>query len=276
MSTQYLDPIHLPIVPPMDLHRTMPGIDRISPFPMELRAARSIGLFGTRRGADNDNDPTTPDLIRMHEGVDLLAPRGTPVFAAATGTVLSGSPTSLLLRHDDGFHFLTYYQHLQNKKPFATGATVFAGQQVAEVGDWGNEDHLHFEIRYPFASANPSRDNSLPVDPTAALYQWEERTFQNDGAVRIVLDNVVIQSYEEVVRCRMLRFFMVNVSGSTRDLFIPLHTATPYTQAMIDTIQRACLGGKKVRIVWRESHFYKHIQTPQPRAAIIVEVKVYA
>jgi len=47
---------------------------------MELRTRPVLVFLATRRGADNDNDPTTPDLIRMHEGLDLLAPRGTPVL----------------------------------------------------------------------------------------------------------------------------------------------------------------------------------------------------
>ena len=147
MSESIIDPIYLPLVPPMDLNRTMPGIDRISPFPMELRTRQGVGLFGTRRGTDNDADPTTPDFIRIHQGIDLLAPRGTPVFASSHGTVMGGGSGSFLILHDDGFKYLTFYQHLQNKKPIALNANVFAGQQLGEVGDFGDEDHLHFEIR---------------------------------------------------------------------------------------------------------------------------------
>ena len=58
MTNPYLDAIYLPIVPPMDLNRNMPGIDRISPFPMQLRTRASVGLFGTRRAVNNG-------LIRM-------------------------------------------------------------------------------------------------------------------------------------------------------------------------------------------------------------------
>lgn len=276
MITSVVDPTCLPIVPPMDINRSMQGIDRISPFPMELRTNRGVGLFGTRRGADNDSDPTTPDLIRLHEGVDLLAPRGTLVFAASEGTVVGGSGSSCLLLHDDGFKYLTFYQHLQNKKPLTIGSSVGAGEQLGEVGDFGNEDHLHFEIRYPFDSASPDRAHSLPVDPTMALYEWEERGFQNDAAVRNTLDNVEIESFEEVIRGRLLRFFIVNLKNSSRDLFIPLNRPTPYCQAMIDSLQRACLSGKKVRIVWRESQFFKNIQSSHARASIIAEAKVYA
>ena len=193
MNNHMVSPLDLPIVPPMDLNATMPGIDRISPYPMQLRTRAGVGLFGTRRDTD-------PGLIRLHEGVDLLAPIGTKVFAAATGKVIGGSATSVLLLHDVGFRFLTFYQHLQNKTVQA-GAAVNAGQQIAEVGDFPNstEDHLHFEIRYPFDAANPSYESSLAVDPTMVLYQWEEKTYQNDDQVRRghLLDNLDIRSIEE-------------------------------------------------------------------------------
>ena len=271
MNSNLVNPLDLPIVPPMDLNASMPGIDRISPYPMQLRTRASVGLFGTRRDAD-------PGLIRLHEGVDLLAPIGTKVFAAATGKVIGGSATSALLLHDNGFRFLTYYQHIQ-KKTVQTGATVNAGQQIAEVGDFpdSTEDHLHFEIRYPFDAATPSYENSLPVDPTLSLYCWEEKTYQNDDQARLghLLDNVTIKSIEDIWRARLLRFFLVNVDGDARDLFLPLHEMRPADVSMVETIRSAFLAGKKVRIVWRESQFFKGIQATYARASVIAEVKVY-
>ena len=276
MSESIIDPIYLPLVPPMDLNRTMPGIDRISPFPMELRTRQGVGLFGTRRGTDNDADPTTPDFIRIHQGIDLLAPRGTPVFASSHGTVMGGGSGSFLILHDDGFKYLTFYQHLQNKKPIALNANVFAGQQLGEVGDFGDEDHLHFEIRYLFDSTTFTRERSLAVDPTKAMYQWEEKTFQNDAQVRQghVFDNATIDSIEEVRRARLLRFFLVNIKGVSRDLFIPINEPTPYDIAMIESIKHAFFNGKQVRILWRDSLFFKNIQSSHPHASIVAEVKV--
>lgn len=268
----YLDPIYLPIVPPMDLNHNMPGIDAISPFPMELRSNRGVGLFGTRRGAGNNG------LITFHEAADLLAPIGTPVFAAATGKVIGGSATSALIFHDLGFRFLTFYQHMQ-KKSVKTGDQVTSGQQIAEVGDWtgGTEDHLHFEIRYLFDTvAKPTRENTLPIDPTNVLYQWESKTYQNDPAVRQghIFDNVSITNIEEVWRDRLLRFVMINVSGSKRDLYIPLIDTSEANLSLVTTLKSAFFYSKKVRIVWRESLFFKNIQTADNRASIIAEVKV--
>jgi hypothetical protein len=44
---------------------------------------------------------------------------------------------------------------------------------------------------------------------------------------------------------------------------------------MVETVRNAFLAGKKVRIVWRESQFFKGIQATYARASIIAEVKVY-
>ena len=44
---------------------------------------------------------------------------------------------------------------------------------------------------------------------------------------------------------------------------------------MVETIRSAFLAGKKVRIVWRESLFFKGIQATYARASVIAEVKVY-
>lgn len=272
MSNLYFDPIHLPIVPPMDLNSNMPGIDRISPFPMRLRTRAGIGQFGTRRAGDAGH-------VRMHQAVDLLAPIGTHVFAATTGKVVDGSGSSALILHDMGFKFLTFYQHMRNKL-VATGDDVAAGQQLGEVADFGGpsnpEDHLHFEIRYPFDStAYPSRENSLPIDPTNALYQWEVKTFQNDDDVRRghIFDNVSITNLEEVWRGRLLRFLLVNISGNSRDLFVPFIDTSPANLSMIETLKLAFFHSKEVRIVWRESLFFSTIQRTFDRVSIIAEVK---
>jgi len=265
-----VSPLRLPLVPPMDRNRAMPGIDRISPLPLELRTRQGVGLFGTRRG-----EPL--GLIRMHEGVDLLAPIGEPVFAAATGTVVSAGGSVLIL-HDHGFRYLTFYQHLQNVV-VAAGDPVAAGQRIAEVGDFADsrEDHLHFEIRYLFDGGGNSRAQSLPIDPTMALYEWEERSYQNDDAVRRghVLDHLPIVSIEEVRRARLLRFLVVNVQGDPRDLFVPLHEPSVYTESIVTSLKQAFVAGKDVRIVWRDSLFFKNIQATHAFASVIAEVKVY-
>lgn len=215
MRDAYLDPIHLPIVPPMDLNR-IPSSNDISAFPLQLRDSR--GLFYTDRREN--------DFMRVHEGLDLLAPPGTPVFAVTGGKVLGSDDDGVLLFHDRGYiKFLTYYTEARNVS-VDVGDSVGSGDQIAEVKDFQNgPDHLHLEIRYLLEdtiSAAPNRANTLPVDPTNVLYQWEAKTFVWDVArdAGQIYDNVDILYIEEVLRERQLRFLLVKVSGDdTRDLY---------------------------------------------------------
>jgi len=104
---------------------------------------------------------------RAHEGVDMLAPMGTPIYAYEDGVVTSTDPSSLggislYLRGDSGNQY--FYTHLSG---FVSGISanvkVSAGQHIAHNGDSGNAagiPHLHFEVRpgggakvnpYPYA-----------------------------------------------------------------------------------------------------------------------------
>jgi murein DD-endopeptidase MepM/ murein hydrolase activator NlpD len=88
---------------------------------------------------------------RMHRGVDVAGPVGTPIVAAASGVVEragwnSGGYGNLVeIRHPDGS--LTLYAH-NNRLNVSTGQAVKQGQQVAEMGSTGYSTgpHLHFEV----------------------------------------------------------------------------------------------------------------------------------
>jgi murein DD-endopeptidase MepM/ murein hydrolase activator NlpD len=102
---------------------------------------------------------------KIHQGIDIAAPVGTPVWAAATGIVEfagwddSGYGNMLDIRHRDGS--ITRYAHL-NVLFVKQGDTVTQSQVVAAVGSTGNSTgpHLHFEIR---------PQGSLAADPMAYL-----------------------------------------------------------------------------------------------------------
>lgn len=89
---------------------------------------------------------------RMHKGIDIAGPIGTPINAAADGTVIasgwnSGGYGNLVeVRHNDGT--ITRYGH-NSRLSVTVGQTVRQGQQVAEMGSTGHStgSHLHFEIR---------------------------------------------------------------------------------------------------------------------------------
>lgn len=94
-----------------------------------------------------------------HTGLDIATSTGTPVAAAASGTVTfsgwKGSYGNLLvITHSNGIQ--TYYGHC-NKLYVSAGQSVSAGQTVAAVGSTGNSTgpHLHFEIRSNGVALNP-------------------------------------------------------------------------------------------------------------------------
>ncbi|MEL6578771.1 MAG: peptidoglycan DD-metalloendopeptidase family protein [Cyanobacteria bacterium J06621_12] len=87
---------------------------------------------------------------RIHRGIDIAAPIGTPIVAAAAGEVIGagwygGYGNLVKLEHLDGS--ITYYAH--NHRNLVThGQRVKQGEQIAEMGSTGNStgSHLHFEI----------------------------------------------------------------------------------------------------------------------------------
>ena len=95
-----------------------------------------------------------------NEGVNIAAPRGTPILAAENGVVayagneLRGYGNLLLIRHAGGW--VTAYAHT-DEILVARGEQVRAGQTVATVGDTGavSGPQLHFEIRQGSESVDP-------------------------------------------------------------------------------------------------------------------------
>lgn len=98
-----------------------------------------------------------------HDGIDLAAPKGTPVRTAAAGKVVFAGEQrgyGLLVIVDHGSDLVTLYAHNNDLRVHA-GQQVRAGQVIATVGESGRTSgpHLHFEVR----------KNGLPVDPLAHL-----------------------------------------------------------------------------------------------------------
>ncbi len=100
------------------------------------------------------------DLGRRNDGINIAAPAGTPVRAAADGEVvyrgseLEGFGNLLLVKHTDGF--VTAYAH-NDAMLVKKGDVVRKGQVVAKVGKTGSvtTPQLHFEIRQKLKSVDP-------------------------------------------------------------------------------------------------------------------------
>lgn len=105
-------------------------------------------IFGTRR---------------LHAGLDIAAPSGTPIQAAKAGVVIhagwrGGYGNTVMVEHEGGV--VTLYAH-QTKTAVSPGQTVLAGDVIGYVGSTGNSTgpHLHFEVRI----------GGQPVDPAPYL-----------------------------------------------------------------------------------------------------------
>jgi murein DD-endopeptidase MepM/ murein hydrolase activator NlpD len=97
----------------------------------------------------------------MHEGVDLVAPAGTPVHAAADGVVVGAAPNGRYgnwIRIDHGGKLATVYGHLSGFAPgLEAGMTVSRGDLIGYVGSTGRSTgaHLHFETLIDGKPVNP-------------------------------------------------------------------------------------------------------------------------
>lgn len=112
--------------------------------------------FGPRRDPFNG-------VTRLHDGVDIAAPAGTPVTAAAGGKVIfsgaaAGYGNMVEIAHDNGI--VTRYAHTASNL-VALGDEVRLGQSIALVGNTGRSTgaHLHFEVR----------KDGKPIDPSILL-----------------------------------------------------------------------------------------------------------
>ncbi len=137
-------------------NRILDSLDRINlyriavarvPFAMPVHDAfRYTSGFGQRWG-------------RMHEGVDMAGPIGTPVFATADGVVIhagwsSGYGNLIKIQHEFGIE--TRYGHL-NEIDVAAGQRVSRGEHIGDMGNTGRSTgpHLHYEIRLGGDAINP-------------------------------------------------------------------------------------------------------------------------
>jgi murein DD-endopeptidase MepM/ murein hydrolase activator NlpD len=124
-----------------------------SGFRFPLQNYRMTSNFGVRQSPITGN-------ITMHQGVDLAAPEGTLVFAAADGIVteIGNNPVYgiyIIITH--GERLTSLYGHLQ-KVETVLRATVKSGSLIGRVGSTGQSTgaHLHFELRQNGKALDPA------------------------------------------------------------------------------------------------------------------------
>jgi peptidoglycan LD-endopeptidase LytH len=137
-------------------------------FPVAGHSGRVSSVWGDARDAG----------ARSHEGIDIFAPRGTPVVAAADGVIASVGDNNLggkviFLRPRDK-NLSLYYAHL-DEQLVTSGQKVSAGDTIGRVGNSGNarstQPHLHFGIYamggaidpFVFVNSTVKRATELPL-----------------------------------------------------------------------------------------------------------------
>lgn len=116
---------------------------------------RMTSSFGYRRS------PFRRRRSVFHAGIDIAAPRGTPIVAAADGVVVhsgwkSGYGKTIIIQHGGGVS--TLYGH-NSALLVGVGRTVSRGQIIARMGSTGRStgNHCHFEVRRGGCPTNPMR-----------------------------------------------------------------------------------------------------------------------
>jgi murein DD-endopeptidase MepM/ murein hydrolase activator NlpD len=136
-----------------------PEDDYPGDFSPPAASAGASGLIWPIVGTLNDYFGSARGGGTYHHGIDLGAPTGTPIAAAASGQVVLASAgygygNYVIIRHDDGSE--TLYAHL-SEVWVVQGQWVAQGEGIGTVGatGWATGPHLHFEVRVGGAAVDP-------------------------------------------------------------------------------------------------------------------------
>ncbi|MGG1661348.1 stalk domain-containing protein [Brevibacillus sp. NRS-1366] len=136
--------------------------------------------YGDSFGSDREWTESNSGSVRRHEGIDIMAPKGTPVYSVSAGTInrvgwntYGGWRVNIT---DKNGQFRMYYAHLSAFVPgLRIGDSIKAGQLIGFVGDTGYggtgtvgmfAPHLHFGLY--------RNDDGRAVDPYYYLRYWEQ------------------------------------------------------------------------------------------------------
>jgi len=135
-------------------------------------------VLPVRGVAKDDLSPSfgAPRASGGHEGIDVLAPAGTPVLAAADGVIIGNRPSAVggnVLWVMGAGRRLYYYAHMRELAPgMHLGRLARRGETIGTVGNTGNAartpPHLHFGIYVVASHFYPLRYS--PIDPYPILH----------------------------------------------------------------------------------------------------------
>lgn len=146
-----------------------PSLSSDTPYVRE-----EFSLIWPTRGARLSRGYQPVVFGRPHLGLDLAAPRGTPIYAAHGGRVIytgsgfSGYGKFVIIEFND--EWATFYSHL-DQITVKQGAWIKQGSVIGKMGRTGNASgvHLHFELR----------QNRQAIDPIDHLPEARNLAFKN-------------------------------------------------------------------------------------------------
>ncbi len=169
------------IVPPGPPAPAAPQQTSTPPAPPETTASGlMVPVQGVGRAQIVDSwGQSRANGQRTHEGTDIMAPGGTPVVAAASGTIEKlfysngGGGITLYVRSPDR-RWSYYYAHLQRYAPgVVEGRVVRTGDLLGYVGDTGNSGAGNFHLHFGMAQMQPGERwwQGQPINPYPLLAQ---------------------------------------------------------------------------------------------------------
>ncbi|NRR24094.1 stalk domain-containing protein [Brevibacillus sp. MS2.2] len=141
--------------------------------------------YGDSFGSDREWTESNSGSVRSHEGIDIMAPKGTPIYSVSDGTInkvgwntYGGWRVNIT---DENGQYRMYYAHLQAYAPgLYVGKTIKPGQLIGFVGDTGYggtgtvgmfEPHLHFGLY--------RNSTGKAMDPYDYLRIWEQNKVES-------------------------------------------------------------------------------------------------
>ena len=135
---------------------------------------------------------------RLHSGMDIAAPAGTPIQAAAAGQVVfsgtqAGYGNVVVIQHEEGYS--TLYAH-NTANLVSVGTTVSQGQPIATVGSTGRSTgpHLHFEVRKDGKRLDPVQFFAAGSTPKPAA------VVEDDSSAKIALKFRIASADTEAIQ----------------------------------------------------------------------------
>lgn len=246
-----------------------------NPLDLPLKLSTKRGRFGAKRGtncvAEPDGSGGTYTRPRYHEGIDFISEVDKPVYAAESGIVSHVDTTYddahlTIDHHPTGLGFCSRYLHLRTTF-VSVGDRVNRGQKVGTIANYtatSTGPHLHFELRKVINSGGALNNdrNSMPVDPTKALFLWDEHYHGDEDTVdEVNLDEV------GVVRRNGIDYFQIRHSGNS--YIIPLYEPSEGELALMNVIQNAFFNNKKMRLALRNTHYFGESRKIIVRARVL-------